>query len=192
MLDSDQELSDGLLQECVTISQRNHFDSLIIPEAADTSNYWSRCLNFEKKIKTVTGKEYPRFFQKETLLTLRGYDPTLRFGEDIDLYFRLVQTGYSTGKSQREILHHEFQNFSQIIRKYVKYGQNVHKFIEKQSETRWLPQFLLLGEPSTFLQCLLQDPIHGLGFLFLRLLRIMSIVIGFLNPKSVHASHTAH
>jgi len=187
MLDSDQILSNGLIEDCLILFKEYSYDSLILPEESVGYNYWSKCFQFEKMLKKILpGKELPRFFRRLILDDVHGFDSNLIFGEDLDLFLRLLKAGYTVGKSTRIIYHYEDSSLAAITRKYVRFGFNVKQLLYKHPQNKLFFQYtLLLRNPKVFLIHFLKDPLHGLGFVFLRLLRGICIIIGALNTVIV-------
>ena len=179
-LDSDQELEKGLLEECIGLCEESGFDSLIIRELTVGENYWAQCLNFERKLASDSfGKEIPRFHKAEFLRNVGGFDETLEFGEDWDLYLKLKDEGSKVGRATAYIRHHENSDFGSLIRKYRQYGEYIPQLASRYSVTSIISQYKpLLSDPRTFLVHFVKDPLHGSGFLFLRMIRGFIMLFG--------------
>jgi len=179
-LDSDQELGEGLVEECMGLFEESGFDSLVIREMTVGENYWAQCLNFERRLASDSlDKEIPRFHRAEFLRNVGGFDETLEFGEDWDLYVRLKNEGSKVGRASTYILHHENSDFSSIIRKYRQYGEYLPQLASRYSMASIISQYKpLLSDPRTFLVHFIKDPFHGSGFLFLRMIRGLIMLFG--------------
>ena len=179
-LDSDQELAEELVEECMGLFEERGFDSLIIRELTVGENYWAKCLNFERKLASDSlDKEIPRFHRAEFLRKAGGFDETLEFGEDWDLYVRLKNEGSRVGRASAYILHHENSDFWSIIRKYRMYGEYLPQLASRYSAASLISQYKpLLSDPRTFLVHFVKDPLHGVGFLFLRMIRGFIMLFG--------------
>jgi arabinofuranan 3-O-arabinosyltransferase len=179
-LDSDQELAEGLLEECIWLCEERVFDSLIIRELTVGENYWAQCLNFERKLASDSlDKEIPRFHRAVFLRDVGGFDETLEFGEDWDLYIRLKNEGSKVGRASTYILHHENSDLRSIIRKYRRYGEYLPQLASRYSVASIISQYNpLLSDPRTFLVHFVKDPLHGSGFLFLRMIRGFIMLFG--------------
>ena len=181
-LDSDQMLPNYLFSELVKTIEYHNYDCLIIPEISGEKSYWERCLGFEKKLKTINNREYPRLFTRSIIESVGGYDPELRFGEDMDLYFRLNNIGARVGSLNMTITHEEYSGIQQQLKKYVYYGENSKKIFEKYPKNRIISQFNLHSTWKT-LQLYLNDPLHGVGFILLRSARTIALLYGMVKTQ---------
>lgn len=179
-LDSDQELGEGLVDECMGLFEERGFDSLIIREMTVGASYWAQCLNFERKLASDSvEKEIPRFHRAELLRRVGGFDEHLQFGEDWDLHNKLKKVGSNIGKASTFILHHEDSDLSSIIRKYRRYGAYLPHLVSRYSVASIISRYNpLLSDPRTFMVHFAEDPLHGSGFLFLRMIRGFIMLFG--------------
>jgi len=188
-LDADQVLQPGVFGEIVELMEDLEFGCLIIPEESGNDSYWERCLGFEKRLKTLTGREYPRLFSRRVLDDFGGYDPELRFGEDMDLYFRVLEAGVKVGHTESRIIHNEFNGMINQLKKYVYYGEHSGPILRKYPSSRVFSQFNL-HSTGNIIQHYINDPGHGVGFIFLRILRGISTLYGMTKSWMMASTNT--
>ena len=176
-LDADQVLNEGLFKEVSELMEGKELDCLVIPEDSGAGSFWDRCLGFEKRLKSLNDREYPRVFSREILDEVGGYDPVLRFGEDMDLFFRMVEAGASIGSTRTRLIHKEFKGLRHQLRKYVYYGKHSRQILTKYPSSQVFSQFNLHSTGKT-IKHYMEDPIHGAGFVCLRILRSLSALYG--------------
>ncbi len=132
-VDADMELDPALIAEAV--SRMDDSDALIIPEISFGIGPWARAKDLEKRCYFGdTTIEAPRFFRKEVWQKLGGLDETLRSGrDDGDLYFKLVEGGYRTGRTVAVVRHNEGRlTVRKLFLKKFFYGKDVLRYVRKR------------------------------------------------------------
>ncbi len=106
-LDSDMYLPSGALQECLTLAG-DGLRAVVLTEDSTGKGYWARvkwlerrCYHHDKWIEAA------RFFPRELVLRLAGYDEALHAFEDWDLHRRAVKAGASIARTRQITLHDE-------------------------------------------------------------------------------------
>jgi glycosyltransferase involved in cell wall biosynthesis len=132
VIDSDMVLERSVVSSCVASSLATG-RPVAIPEVSFGQGYWSRCKALERSAyerdRTVSAA---RFFEREAVLFLGGYDETLTGGEDWDMSMRAAGSGGIAIASAR-ILHDEGRQT--LVRLYLKkkyYGASIANFVSKQ------------------------------------------------------------
>jgi len=170
-LDSDMELSNKVIEECVSKCERG-LDAIIIPEVAISGGYWSKCHSLQKSLGLfMPGHEGVRFIRKDLFDKIAGYDEALTSGEDFDLHYRIENAGAKIGRASNVIFHHEEHlTLKSILNKYIYYSKSLPKYYTKNRrfiKKRRMPTIYVIFVKR---KLLLEDPIHTLGWLLLLLL----------------------
>lgn len=132
-IDSDMELAPNVILECVESCQKEGSDAAIIPEEPIGKGLLYECRRIEKQIH-VGDKLYeaPRFFKREVFRKLGGFDEDLVYGEDSELYTRMVKTGFKMTKIKSRIIHREGElTMKKIILKAYVYGKSLPSLLKK-------------------------------------------------------------
>lgn len=187
-LDSDMELTSGVVEECITKIKKG-YDALIIPEASIGEGYWAKCKALEK-ICYVGDEliEASRFFTREVFNTVAGYDSELEAGEDWDLHTRVKNAGYAIGRVSTYIKHHEGQlSLWKTMMKKYSYGKTLEKYTRKHP-LQAKQQFKLLR--PAFLRrwnILVQDPKHMVGMLFMKTCELGATGLGYFVGRRTYS-----
>jgi len=131
-IDSDMELTGGVVGECVKECQKD-FDALIIPEISIGKGYFSRCRAIQKRIfVNQEGFESARFMKRKAFEKISGYDEKLETGEDFDLHFRLKSEQLRISRIHSFIKHHEGKlTLKKMIAKNRFYGRSANSYAIK-------------------------------------------------------------
>lgn len=179
-LDSDMELTSGVVEECINKVKKG-YDAIIIPEISVGEGFWAKCKALEKVC--YVGDELieaSRFFTREVFETVAGYDSELEAGEDWDLNTRVRKAGYVIGRISSYIKHHEGQLslWKTMMKKYY-YGKTLEKYTRKHPiEAK---QQLKLLRPA-FLKrwkILVRDPKYMVGMLFMKTCELGATGLGY-------------
>lgn len=138
-LDSDMQVTPGLLQECVKLIQ-NRYDALVIPEVSVGYSFWAKVKALEKSMyQGVEQLESARVFTKEAYSLLGGHNIEMVFSEDKDLDIRARDAGMFIGKTKNTIIHNEGSiKLIQTLRKKLNYSNTANKFAEVHpAHYRW-------------------------------------------------------
>lgn len=163
-LDSDMELSPRLVRSCVDLCIEGA-EAVIVPEVDSTSNFWGRCKALERSCYLGDPViETPRFFLKDKLVGLGGYDETIHAGEDWDINFRARQARLHIGRTHEFVLHHieDFDFFRNLQKKYY-YARSLQSYQRKHPEGA--RQTLTFARPAFWnnRRNLARDPVHAVG-----------------------------
>jgi arabinofuranan 3-O-arabinosyltransferase len=133
-LDSDMELSSpDLISNCVKACRSAQ--AVIIPEIDVGRGFWAKCKSLERRCQYGrTWLESPRFFKRDVLEALSGYDSEITTGEDWELTDRLIEQGAPIARVSSEIRHHlgTLSLKSQLMKKY-NYGKTMLLYTGKSN-----------------------------------------------------------
>lgn len=136
-LDSDQQLEDGVVEDCISRCARDGVDAVKIPELFVGVNFWGRCSAFWKNsMVKAWGPDggIPRFYRR-SVLRQSAYDGILRFWEDLELYQRLTRiTLRRVAWCRCRVVHYEVSSLRDLVTKYLSYGRSVAGFRTNSAE----------------------------------------------------------
>lgn len=142
-LDSDMEVTEDLLDECIGLNQ---YDALVIPERSIGINYWGRCKAMEKQFyEGIENLESLRFILKDIYFKIGGHDENMVFSEDKDLDIRARNSGTRVGRTQNYIYHNEGSlSLREILKKKKFYTSSAELFAKKYpKEFKWQSNILI-------------------------------------------------
>jgi len=170
-LDSDMEVSRGLLAECVDLIESG-CDALVVPEVSFGSTFWARCRWLERKCyEGVEPLEALRCVRGAVYRELGGHNPEMIYFEDKDFDIRVRRRGYVVGRTNEIIYHNEGHlSLMDILRKRVEYARSAvvaARYYPKEIRWRasmWNRYRLFVENGRLFLS----HPVLGLGTLFMK------------------------
>ncbi len=136
-LDSDVLLSPTTIEECVSVSRQLNLDALCVYWAPDPSvSYWARVKRFEAECyRADLFPRGARFFRRQVIEAIGGFNPDLVTGEDYDVYNRLVARGFRVGRIKSVDTHiGEPRNLAELIQKNYRYGMSVVRYLKTHPE----------------------------------------------------------
>ncbi len=136
-LDSDVLLSPTTIEECVSVSRQSNLDALCVYWAPDPSvSYWAKVKRFEAECyRSALFPRGARFFRREAIEGIGGFNPNLVTGEDYDVYNRLVARGFRVGSIKSVDTHiGEPRNLAELIRKNYRYGMSAVRYLKTHPE----------------------------------------------------------
>lgn len=181
-LDADMELTPNVVASCVQTIE-NHL-AIIIPEKSIGIYYWERVKVLERDCYIGDpDMELPRFYRKDTFMTVNGFDEEITGPEIEDLYNRAIQHG-TVGRVNEHILHYEqVSKLWDIIKKKYYYCKSLHYYLHK-GHPMARRQFKLL-RPAYIRnwKAFLKQPHITLGFLVMRTGEGCAALLGMLYKK---------
>jgi hypothetical protein len=184
-LDSDQQLGDGVVAECVFLCSNCAVDAVKLPEVFVGLNFWGKCSALWKNSVVKAGGPkggIPRFYKKQTLRQQLVFNDALRWWEDQELYQRLKLTGLKEAWCRGRVVHSEADSPQNVVRKYLTYGHSVVAFKSSQVKAPYLTTFKITL--STLVQMIKGSDRSlsvFLGCLFLVAVKSLSAAFGFLS-----------
>jgi glycosyltransferase involved in cell wall biosynthesis len=189
-LDSDQSLSQSVIEECVDRRVKEKAEVIRIPELFVGKGFWSVCSavwkNHYEKVEHLYGTRIslihgePRFFVRTRIEDVGMFNTTLVWGEDYDLYERLKSLNVKEAYCASVLYHREVVSLRQFLMKNLRYGQSVPIFLH-QTNRQVFPS-MLNHALLTFIQILKepQRPTTVAGCALLLWIKSHSIIIGIL------------
>lgn len=153
-LDSDQVLSQSVIEECVKKCQDEAVGMVRIPEVFIGNGFWGSCSatwkNYHQRVeemypnheKIMTGK--PRFFSRDALTVIGMFNYDLQWGEDYDLHTRLKEIRVKEARCKSKIYHIELESVKKIMAKNLRYGKSMPIFVQR-TKKQVLPQIIRHG-----------------------------------------------
>jgi glycosyltransferase involved in cell wall biosynthesis len=186
-VDSDMELNTKVIEECIVLMKNDSMiGGIIIPERSVGDNFWVKVRDFERSFYTSTEIESARFFVRDLLNEVDGFDEEVVFFEESTLPQKIERLGYNVkARIKARISHHEdvFSLLSWLKRKYFygktsrKYKMKYKKYGEKQASLPYRFSLFLL-ERRFYLK-----PTLAIGVLTLKFLEYFATGLGYLTTK---------
>lgn len=171
-IDSDMELTQGVIEECVHEISKDGVGGVIIPEISVGEGFWTQCKALERSCyvgdETI---EAARFFNKSVFWNMGGYDESIAGGgEDWDLPQKVKKAGHKISRIYSLIKHHEGRlSLLKTMRKKYYYAKTIRNYIKKNPEMAKKQMVLIRPAYIRHWRRLACDPIHTAGFLFMKL-----------------------
>jgi glycosyltransferase involved in cell wall biosynthesis len=195
IIDSDMELSPGVISNCVDkLQSQPSLAALIIPEESFGEGFWARCKRLERSyyvgVETI---EAARCFAINAYKDIGGYNEHMTGGEDWDLTNRLRRAGKTIGRINAFIFHNEGRpKFTRTARKMYYYAQHAAAyFAENPTKSALTDTSGPLARYKLFFskpQRLLKNPVVGIGMLLLKTAEYSAGALGYLQAKYLRSS----
>jgi glycosyltransferase involved in cell wall biosynthesis len=174
IIDSDMELTTGVIGACVKkVQQNSTIGGVIIPEESFGEGFWAQCKKLERSFYIgIDWMEAARFFDKKLFQQVGGYDSALVSGEDWDLSRRIANEA-PLDRVNELIMHNEGRlSLSKTLQKKYYYAGKAAAFLAKNpvdsklsSQEGPLQRYkLFFAKPAK----LFRNPFVGLGMLFMK------------------------
>lgn len=183
-IDSDMELTSKVIEECVKLIENdNKIGGIIIPERSVGRSFWAKVRDFERSFYVGTEIESARFFRKELVDIVGGFDEDVVFFEESTLPQKIEKLGYNVkARVKAWILHHE-EDFKLNIwlRKKFYYGKSIAKYKKKFREYA-SKQLSISSRILVFIKNkkFYSKPILAIGVILLKVLEFIAAEIGSL------------
>jgi len=181
-IDSDMVLSPNLVDECVTLCLNENAEAVIMPELPISSGgFFGKCRVMEKSI--YSGDELlaiPRFFTKKLFQEVGGFDETLIYGEDADLYARIKKNKRRIARAKTQILHLEGDfSWRNVVLKAYYYGENLPSLLKKNP----LLSMRRVGiiRLARNLRMITRNPFTFSGIVLIKIVEYMAYLVGVLS-----------
>lgn len=182
-LDSDMELTKELVEECVNRLDNSGLGSIVIHEIDVAEGFWGRCKALERKC--IIGDPYlegARFVKSDVFHMVGGYDEALSFGEDWSVHQKYKKVA-GVGVAEAVIRHHVGSiSLSEQVRKKYGYGKTAGSYLKKYPRESKM-QLLFRSAYLRNWNLLMDNPIHALGFIFMKSCEYCATVLGLLMSK---------
>jgi glycosyltransferase involved in cell wall biosynthesis len=186
-IDSDMELTPAVIEECVeriVIGER--VGGVIIPERSIGPSFWVKVRDFERSFYAGSVVESARFFRRDLVVQVSGFDEDLLFFEESVLPQKIENLGYSVrARIESEILHRE-DDFSlwRHLRKRYYYGKTTRGYKQRNPDY-YKKQYGLWYRLTLFIanDRFVRRPILGLSVLVLKALELCFNEFGAFSSK---------
>ncbi len=186
-LDADMELTDGVINEAVKkIKVNPQIGGIIIPEVSKAENFWGQVKAFERSFYNLSGDEYTdaaRFFKRELIKRVGGYDETITGPEDWDLPERIKKLGFKIERIKTVIYHYErISSPYQLARKKYYYGLKSSRYLSKNKISAIGPKTIYLLRPVFYKNWkkLLSNPGLSIAMFFLLTVEQIAGGLGYI------------
>jgi glycosyltransferase involved in cell wall biosynthesis len=187
ILDSDMVLEPDVVSSCVAAAAASGARAICIPEVSFGSGFWSRCKAFERDFyrfdQVVTAA---RFFEREHILALGGYDETMTGAEDWDMSIRAC--GAAPMVFCAGLIRHDEgrQTLPSLFAKKYYYARSLPLFVRKHGKTamaRLTPmRQAFLKNAGQFVR----HPLLGGGLIVMKSCELVGAVLGLLDRRTRH------
>ena len=185
-IDSDMELTKNVIKDCIEKILKEKYKALVIPEKSFGEGFWANCKALERSFYVgVDWMEAPRFFLKSVFNEFKGYDLKQTGTEDFDLPQRIkVKFGNKViGRISSFIVHNEGElSLMYTLKKKYYYAKTAQTYVKSNSK-----YFLRQANPMNRYilyfakpQKLFNNPILGLGMLFMKTSEFIAGGLGYL------------
>jgi glycosyltransferase involved in cell wall biosynthesis len=186
-IDSDMELMPTVIEECVErIDREERVGGVIIPERSIGPSFWVKVRDFERSFYAGSVVESARFFRRDLVVQVGGFDEDLIFFEESVLPQKIENIGYSArARIESEILHHE-DDFSlwRHLRKRYYYGKTTRGY-QQRNPDYYKKQYGLWYRLKLFVanDRFVRRPVFGLSVLLLKTLELCFNELGAFSSR---------
>lgn len=181
-LDADMELPKKIIAEAISVCQTGK-DAVILPEDSFGEGIWARAKQLERRFYWGDNtKECPRFFKHSVWNAIDGFDETLGAGgDDLDLFKKLEEHGYSIGRTKEIIMHNEGDlKLSKLFKKHFMYGRDTIKYFYKRPKASIISYFPIRMAYIRNFKLFINHPIDTLFFIIMRSTEYFAGLLGLL------------
>ena len=184
-IDSDMELSRRVIEECLEAVEKNErVGGVVIPERSVGDSFWVRVRDFERSFYAGTEVESARFFRKDLVLKVGGFDEDVVFFEESTLPQKIAALGFNVkARVKAEILHHE-EDFSlqNWLRKKFYYGKTARRY-KKRYRKYASKQMSISNRILVFLKrrYFYLNPLFALGVIMLKIIETLASGLGAIS-----------
>ncbi len=132
-IDSDFVLEPSVVGEAVGICLRGA-DAVVIANRSDpTVGFWAKVRQLERDCYLDDEAHVAaRFFRRDALAAVNGFDDQLVAAEDYDLHSRLIAKGFRIGRTRACEWHiGEPKSLQEVAAKHFYYGTTIGRYVEK-------------------------------------------------------------
>lgn len=182
-VDSDVILDYDIVEKCINKCKIEGYDGVAVFWSPDPSiSFWAKVRKLEKDCyKENLFPRGARFFKKEVITSIGGFNVNLTAGEDYDVYNRLLIKSFSMGQIDSQETHiGEPRSVMDIMKKQYKYGLSIKEFFKSHPKNG-------VSQVSPFRKELIQNwkqflkhPILTIGFIFYEIIVYSSTLSGFI------------
>ena len=180
IIDSDMELTPSVIEECIKEISKDGVGAVIIPEISVGDGFWTKCKALERSCYIGDDTiEAARFFDKDVFWEIGGYDEEMVSGEDWDLSQKVKTAGYKISRIDSLIKHHEGRlSLLKTMQKKYYYAKHIRNYMKKNPEMAKKQIVLIRPAYIRHWRSLACDPIHAIGFMFMKVCEFAAAGVG--------------
>jgi len=183
-IDADMILTKNVISESVSVLTRDSSTGgIIIPEKSTGEGFWAKVKSYERSFYVGDDSvEAPRFFRKDVLNEVGGYDEHLIAGEDWDLRNRIGAKS-KIGRVKSIILHNEGKSaLLSILKKKFYYARFMHRYFDKYKNQNTSTVRFFIFRPAFYRkpQILLSHPMLTICMFALLTLEAIAGLVGLI------------
>ncbi|MFA4887219.1 MAG: glycosyltransferase family A protein [Candidatus Nanoarchaeia archaeon] len=181
-IDADQEVPLNFITEV-----RRAFlyaDAIYIPEKSASDNFWTKCIEYERKILyDHTGRGVPRGYKKALIGKIGFFDEKLKFGEDWELFQRAKKVHARFIQLNAVMIHHEVESPLHTINKYVKYGRKSYLLLKKEKTAVTFYSAIDRKVVKNAVKYFFKNPLLFCGSAVYRAVKTVCAAVGYIKEK---------
>lgn len=182
-VDSDVILDNDIVEKCVRKCEIEGYDGVAVFWSPDpTISFWARVRKLEKDCyKDNLFPRGARFFKKQVINSIGGFNASLTSGEDYDVYNRLLSKSFKIGQIDSQETHiGEPKSILDIMRKQYKYGLSIKEFFKCHPKNGFVQVNPFRRELIQNWKRFLRHPILTLGFILYEFVVYSAATFGFI------------
>jgi len=184
-IDVDMELSRNLLEECIELVLERGSQAIITTQKeAPTRSFWGKCRSLEwDLLPGDIGSASPYFLLTSTFMEVGGFDESIDMWDDWVLSLRLMSKGISFDRVQSPILVRDTTNLVEMFVRKYKRGRFIPALLQKYPDApyvKFFDRFIRIYVRNW--KVLIRSPILTVGLAFIKVLDIVALYAGRLNP----------
>jgi glycosyltransferase involved in cell wall biosynthesis len=180
-IDSDMILEHRVVEECVKVCTNNEgIVGVIIPERSIGSGFWIKVRDFERSLYAGSDIESARFFVKEFVTQVGGFDEEIVEYEEATLPQKLRENKLNVNARISSFILHDEEGFNLIkwLHKKRYYSLSSRLYSRKYDKYARI-QLSIMNRLNIFLangnwKILIRHPILSIGMLILKTLEFFS------------------
>jgi glycosyltransferase involved in cell wall biosynthesis len=181
-IDSDMELTPGVVADCVNALRKSQASGVVIPEVSIGEGFLARCRALERSCYTGDDAvEAARFFTRQAFEASGGFDETLTGPEDWDLSIRIA-AGIHFPRAESHISHDEGRlRLGSVLAKKRYYAASSLRYWRKHRRSSLIQGNMIFRQAFVRnWRLLLRHPILALGVVSLKGLESAAVASGAL------------
>jgi glycosyltransferase involved in cell wall biosynthesis len=112
-VDSDMTLAQDVIENCMELFSKNDkIGGIVVPEKSVGASFWVKVRDFERSLYAGTSMESARFFRKDIVMRVNGFDEDVVFFEESTLPQKIEQLGFQTRARVRSLIYHDETGFN--------------------------------------------------------------------------------
>jgi len=182
-VDSDVILDANIVEECVHKCEIEKYDGVALFWSPDpTISFWAKVRKLEKDCyKDDLFPRGARFFRKDVIKSIGGFNQSLTAGEDYDVYNRLLTHSFKMGKVKSQETHiGEPKSMIEIIKKNYYYGKTFNHFLNHNRENGLKQMSPMRGPLLRNWKKFMIHPVLLIGFIIYEILVYSSSITGLI------------